>query len=265
MTAQLTVTATPAAEASGAVPEVIASLPVSLHPAGAGKSDLVAIDGSKGWTRAAEEAIRNGAKGVLVINPCAEDVTSLRDTAEGAEVPVLIDSTWAYNPAVRVGKDAFTARNDADSLLETRINVPVGSDLERVLLGQLSLIRGAVDEVIDLRFVLKDTHGYEAQARLSSGARASLSAIATDSVPTSAYLRIIKPETAVEAVLPGPSAAVPGKVTVSGPEGATVLKTQWETAHRSAWRHLHHLVQDGASGTDLAGFARDVFTVRAAD
>ncbi|MDQ0675153.1 hypothetical protein QFZ36_002714 [Pseudarthrobacter siccitolerans] len=265
MTTQLTVTAAPAAEASGAVPEVIASLPVSLHPAGADKSDLVAIDGSKGWTQAAEEAIRNGAKGLLVINPCPEDVTSLRDTAEGADVPVLVDSTWAYNPAVTAGKDAFTARNDADSLLETRINVPVGSDLERVLLGHLSLIRSAVDEVTDLRFVFKDMHGYEAQALLSSGARASLSAIASDSVPTSAYLRIIKPETAVETVLPGPSAAVPGKVTVSGPEGATLLETQWETAHRSAWRHLHRLVQDGASGTDLAGFARDVFTLRTAE
>jgi hypothetical protein len=265
MTPQLTVSASPSAEASGALPEVIASLPVSLRRASAKKPDLVAIDGGKGWAQAAEEAIRKGVKGLLVIDPCAENVTSLRDAAEEAQVPVLIDSKWAYNPAVTAGKGAFTAHNGADSLLEARVNVPVGSDLERVLLGQMSLIRGAVDEVIGLRFVLKDSHGYEALARLSSGARASLSAISTDSVPMSAYLRVIKPETAVETVLPGPSAAVPGKVTVSGPEGAILLKTQWETAHRSAWRHLHRMVQDGDIGTDLAGFARDVFTVRAAD
>jgi hypothetical protein len=264
MTPQLTVNASPAAEASGAVPEVIASLPVSLHPAGTNTADLVAIDGGQGWTQEAEEAIRRGVKGILVINPCAEDVTSLRDAAEEARVPVLIDSAWAYNPAVTTGKKAFTALNDADALLETRINVPIGSDLERVLLGQLSLIRAALDEVITLRFVQKDAHGYEALARLSSGARASLSAIVTGSVPASAYLRIIKPDTAVETVLPAASTAVPGKVTVSNQEGATLLKTQWETAHRSAWRHLHRLVQEGAGGTDLAGFARDVFTVRAA-
>jgi hypothetical protein len=102
-------------------------------------------------------------------------------------------------------------------------------------------------------------------ARLSGGARASLSAITTDSVPESAYLRIIKPETAVETVLPAPSTALPGRVTVSGPEGATLLTTKWETAHRSAWRRLHVLVQDGASDTDLTDFARDVYTIRAAE
>lgn len=263
MTAQLTVAAS-AAETTGDVPEVIASLPVSLHPAGGNRADLVAVDGSPGWTHAAEEAIRNGARGVIVINPGAEDVTTLREKADEARVPVVIDSTWTHNPAVTAGRSVFTAHNDADTLLEARVNVPVESDLERVLLAQLSLIRAAVDEVISLRFVRKDRHGYDASARLSGGARASLAAIATDSVAASAYLRIIKPETAVETVLPAPSAAIPGRVTVSGPEGATLLTTKWETAHRSAWRQLHLLVRAGDSGTDLTGFARDVFTVRAA-
>ena len=63
-----------------------------------------------------------------------------------------------------------------------------------------------------------------------------------------------RPRRMVELTIDGQSVAVP--------EGATLLETQWETAHRSAWRHLHRLVQDGASGTDLAGFARDVFTLR---
>jgi len=265
MTAQYTVIATsPVAEADGCVAQVIASLPVSLHPSSSAGADLVAVDGEAGWTERAERAIRGGAGGVMVINPGAEDVTSLREASEAMHVPVVVDATWTYNPAVEAGRSDFSARNDHNSLLEARVDVPVQADMERVLLAQLSLIRAAVDEVVSLRFVRRDRHGYDALARLSSAARVSLTAVATDSTPSSAYLRIIKPDNAVESVLPSPVTAIPGRVTVSGPDGATLLTTKWETAHRTAWRRLHRLVQTGRPGTDLRGFARDVFVVQAA-
>ena len=263
MTAQLTVASSPVADASGDVAQVIASLPVSLHPAEGG-GDLIAIAGIRGWAEAAAEAIASGARGLLIVDPVAADVTSLRETASAAGVPVLVDATWTYNPAVAQSAGAFAAHHDADSLLEARVDVPIGSDFDHVLLSQLSLVRAAVGPAVHLEFARRTERGYDAMAHLAGGARAGVTAIATDSLPPAATLRILKPTTAVVLTVPSPTTASPGRAVVSGPEGATLLPTQYETAHRAAWRHLHRLVRAGETSTDLEGFAQDVCVVRGA-
>lgn len=267
MTTRFTVTATPAAKKAGDVAQVLASLPVSLHPASAeaNSADLMGFAGEDGWVAAVSEAIASGARGVLVVDPVAADVAALIATAEAAGVPVVLDSTWSHNPAVTNTADAFARHHSADSIVESRINAPVGSDTERVLLNQLSLVRTAVGAVRSIRFARRNDKGYDALATLASGASASLAAILTNSVPTSATLRILGSETAVELELPGPATAAPGHAVVSGPEGATLLPTLWETAHRAAWRRLHHLVQSGEPSGDLSGFADDVAAVRSAN
>jgi hypothetical protein len=263
MTAQFTVTASAAAQEAGDVAQVVAALPVSLHPA-SDRADLVGIAGEEGWPEAAAEAIASGARGVLVVDPVAADVEALIERASAAGVPVVIDSPWSENPAVPGATEAFAAQHDPDSFAESRIDAPLGADLDRVLLNQLALIRAALGPVGEIRFARRTDRGYDAVARLESGVTAGLSAILSDALPHSATLRVLRSTTAVEVALPAPVTAAPGHVTVSGPDGATLLPTLWETAHRAVWRRLHRLVDAGRTADDLAGFARDVAAVRRA-
>ena len=263
MTTSLSVTSSTAADAAGAVAQVVASLPVSLRHAD-GPGDLVAVAGGPGWPQEAEEALGAGARGIMVIDPVAADVAALRERARAQGAPVGVDATWTYTPAVRAGADAFARLDGPDSLVEARVDVPVGSDLERVLLAQLALVRAAVGPVADLAFARRDAHGYDALADLASGARGSLTAVLSGALPSAATVRVVRPRSAAALRVPAPLAATPGAVVVSGEEGATLLPTQWETAHRAAWRRLHHLVETGGMSDDLDGFAEDVALVRGA-
>ena len=262
MTNQLTVTSSDAANRSGAVPQVIASLPVSLHPATEsverGTADLVAVDGAAGWPAEVEKAIDAGARGVLVVRPVPADVSSLVEKANAANVPVVIDAMWTYNPAVQNSAGPFAELFDDRMLLEARTYARTGSDWDRVLLDQLSLIRAAVAPLRSFRFVRKSEHGYAALAVFANGARASITAVRTDSVPESANLRTVKAQHLVELEVPAPETAFPGRVHVAGPEGSNLLETKWETAHRAAWRHLHGLATSGLTSSDLADFSEDV-------
>jgi hypothetical protein len=257
MTTQLTVAASDAASRSGAVAQVIASLPVSLHPAG-DTADLIAVDGSAGWPAEVEQAIEAGARGVLVVRPVPADVRSLIETADARKVPVVIDTMWAHNPAVQNSAAAFTELFDDRMLLEVRTYARTGSDWDRVLLDQLSLIRAVVAPLRSFRFVRKSEHGYAALAEFANGARASITAVRTNSVPESATVRSVTARNLVELELPAPETAIPGRVRVTGPEGSNLLETKWETAHRAAWRRLHGLVTSGSASADLAEFSEDV-------
>jgi hypothetical protein len=257
MTTQLTVAAADAANRSGRVAQVIASLPVSLHPA-TDTADLVAVDGAAGWPAEVEKAIDAGARGVLVVRPVPADVESLIEKANARNVPVVIDGMWTYNPAVQNSVDAFEEVLDDRMLLEARTYARTGSDWDRVLLDQLSLIRAAVAPVRRFRFVRKSEHGYAALAQFANGARASITAVRTDSVPESANLRSVKAQHLVELDVPAPETAFPGRVHVAGPDGSNLLETKWETAHRAAWRHLHGLVTSGLTSSDLADFSEDM-------
>ncbi len=259
MTTRLTVSASSDADTEGRIGQAVAALPMSLHPGGK-DADLVGLAGGAGWVDAAMAAIEAGARGVLVVDPSAADARALAER----DVPVVLDGRWTYNPAVLDSAAAFSARNDAESLVEVRADVPVGSDLERVLLSQLALVRTAVAPLVQLSFDRWNARGWDARGTLESGARVALAAILTDALEPAASLRIIKPTDAVRLTVPDPATARPGHVVVSSPEGATLLVTKWESAHRVAWRTLHGLVTAGATGTDLAGFERDVELVRGA-
>lgn len=257
MTTQLTVSASAEADAAGRIAETVASLPVSLHPGGSG-ADLVGVAGDAGWTAAAQEAIRAGARGVLVVDPVAEDVTGLRAEAEEAHVPVVLDSPWAHNPAVLESAAALADRNDAATLLEVRVDAPVGADLDRVLLGQLALVRAVAGGVVELRFDRRTRTGYDALGVLGTGARVNLSAILTNALPAAATIRVIRAEDAVRLSVPDPATALPGRLVVSDARGAVLRPTEWESSHRVAWRRLHHLVTTAAPWTELDGFEQDV-------
>lgn len=259
MTARLSVFASSDADTEGRIGQAVASLPMSLHPGGP-DADLVGIAGGPGWAAEALAAIEAGARAVLVVDPAPADVRALRER----DVPVVLDGRWTYNPAVIDSASAFAARNDAESLVEVRADVPLGCDLERVLLSQLALLRTAVAPVVELSFDRWNARGWDARGTLEGGAQVALAGIVTDALEPTASVRIIKPEHAVRLTVPDPSTARPGHLVVSSPEGATLLETKWESAHRVAWRTLHRLVTSGEASTDLLGFEHDVEVVGAA-
>jgi hypothetical protein len=241
----------------------LATLPESLRRAG-GPADLAGIQGVAGWTGAAAEAIRSGARGVLVTEPAAEDTAELETLAGERRVPVVIDSLWAGNPAVDSGAAGFARLADGDALLEGRVDLPVGSDLGQAALDLLTLVRRAVAPVADFRFVRRDPAGFDALATLTTGAGAALAVILSDALPVRAALRIVGPRDAVELLVPAPATAAPGRAVVSGPGGETLLETRYESAARASWRRLHRLVLSGEVPEDLAAFAADVRVLRSA-
>ncbi len=257
MTTQLTVFAAEAAACAGRITETVASLPVSLHP-GSTDADLVGIAGAPGWTSAATDAIQAGARGVLVVNPVPEDVTELQALVSRRRIPLVIDGPWAYNPAVADSAPAFTERNDAESTFQVRVTEAVGSDLDHVLVGQLALVRALVGPVVDLRLARHSPQGYDATGRLKSGALVCLAAILTNAADPSAVVHLVKATTAVRLSVPDAATAAAGSAVISTEKGATLLVTQWESAHRVAWRTLHELVTSSSTGADLGAFTDDL-------
>jgi hypothetical protein len=258
MTPQLTVSSP---RESAETVAALATLPLSLHRT-AGDTELVGVQGGLDWVDVAAHAIESGARGVLVIDPVAADTAALEEVATSRRVPVVIDSTWAHNPAVGQSAEAFRRLGDGESLVVARVNLPVGADLMAALLDQLSLLRAALLPVSEFELVRLDAHGYDACGQLTNGVRVTLAGILSDSFPPSATLRLIMPTEAVELAIPTPDSAAPGRAVVSGPEGETLLPTQYESARRVAWRRLRDLAAQRESSADLAGFADDVRVLR---
>ncbi|WP_210508724.1 hypothetical protein [Naasia sp. SYSU D00057] len=261
MSRQLTVGTAPAPHADTLA--AVVTLPESLRRAG-DAADVVGVLGIEGWPRAAADAIRSGARGVLVTEPVAADVTELTALAGERSVPVVLDSLWAPNPAVGRSAPSFALLADERALIEARVDLPVGSDLDQAALDVLALLRRATGPVTELDFVRHARTGWDAVASFGSGASGMLSVILTDSRPASAAVRIVKPADAVELTVPAPDTAAPGRAVVSGPDGETLLVTAYESAHRAAWRRLHGLVLDGVAAPDLEAFAADVRVLAAA-
>ena len=257
MTTRLTVHAQGPADAAGRIAETVASLPISLHPVGDG-ADLVGIAGDAGWSESAQRAIRSGARGVLVVDPVAEDVTALWALTEEAGVPVVLDTPWAHNPAVLESAGVLAERMDAEAVVEVRVDLAVGADLDRVLLGQLALVRAVAGPISRLRFDRRNRTGYEAVGVLASGARLNLTAILSNGLVAGASVRVIRAKDAVRLTVPDPGTSAPGRLVVSDEHGATLRITEWESTHRVAWRRLHQLVTRSAPWTELDGFAQNV-------
>lgn len=271
MSRQLSVVASPEADAAGAVAQVIASLPVSLRPGPLpnrnGEVDLAAISGAN-WAQDAVAAAAGGAAGIMIVNPSPMDAEAF-----DISVPVVVDSTWSHNPAVAAAAPHFAALNERalndaaaseEAVLESRVDAPVRTDLEQVLLAQLALVRAAVGAVASLAIDRWNEKGYDIRARLAGGASIALAAVLSNGLPASASLRALTRHNAVRLHLPDPATATCGMVTISGPDGATMLPTLWETPHRAAWRELHRRVTSGDSASDLDDLLADIATLRTA-
>jgi hypothetical protein len=260
MTAALEVCSSDAARRAGDIDAVVASLPVSLR-FGATGTDLVAVDGQTGWPAAALQAIEGGAKGLVIIDPTAEDVADLVSLARRRGVPVVIDYPFAGNPAVPVVAPYFNDGDDRYALLECTVTARLGADLVRVLIDQLALVGALAVQVGNAKVLDWTTRRYVISGLLADGRRARLTGICTDVGPPTATVRMLRADGSVELTVPNPETARPAHATVVTPDGAKSLPTLFETAHRLAWRRLARLVHDGGQASDLANFTHDSSTV----
>lgn len=264
MTAQLSLYADPQAEAAGSVAAVAASLPLSFAPApaeGPAKAtspDVIAIAGHAGWTQRAADAIRSGARGVVVSSPLPEDVEPLAAAATEAGAAVVLDQRWAGNAAIagpseKVHSVIADAVRDA-MLLDSVAVAPPGTEPLQLLTEQLSVIVQCGIELRNLRMIQRSPNGYTVAAVLPNGAPAALLGIMSSALPATASVSVLTSAGSADVVLPDPATAWPAEVRAVTAEGATTLPTLYESAHRTSWSRVHSHISSGNTADDLAQF-----------
>ncbi len=222
----------------------------------------MAVDGQRGWAAAALQAIEGGAKGLVIIDPTAEDVADLTSLAQRRGVPVVIDYPFAGNPAVPAVAPYFKD-DDQHALLECTVTAELGADLVRKLVDQLALVGALALQVETAKVLDWTSRRYVISGLSADGRRARLTGICTDAQPPTATVRKLHADGSVELVVPSPKTARPAYASIVTPDGAKSLPTLFETAHRLAWRRLARLVHDGGQVSDLPRFAHDSSIVAA--
>jgi hypothetical protein len=257
MSTHLSVAADPQADAAGAVSAVVASLPVSFCPA-AEAPDVVAVAGHAGWTARAIDAIRDGAKGVVVSSPVAEDPAGLDAAAKTAGAAVVVDPKWAGNVALgstnaTVHSVMSAALRDAVLLDSVAVAAP-GTDPLQLLTEQLAILVQCGIELENIRMVQRNGSGYTIAGTLAGGAPAALQGILTSALAANARVSILTSTGRADVVLPDPAAAWPAEVRSVTPDGATRLPTLYESSHRTSWSRIHAHLSAGTPAKDLAQF-----------
>lgn len=248
---QLTVSASGSARARGAVDSVIASLPVSLAPAGADdNAALLGIDGTGDWPAVAAAGVRDGAAGLVVVRPRPADARPLLLAAHERGTAVVVDTQWSTNPIVPLAAEEFRRSAQTHGQLESRVVVSTAEPSQVILLEQLLLLRALLGPVENLALQLSTSHGYSATA-LVGGITVDLLAVRSDARSPTASVRHLTRAGAVELRLPEADTARPAHLHVTTPTGAVTHPTVYESAHRSSWRRLHALVAFGQSSDEL--------------
>jgi hypothetical protein len=269
MTTQLSVYANPQAEAAGAVSAVVASLPLSFRPSAffapaaaapdAGTPDVIAVAGHAGWTGRAADAIRGGAKGVVVSAPVAEDPAELSGVADAAGAVVVLDRQWAGNVALASSSENVhgviaDALKDAVLLDSVAVAAP-GTDPLRLLTEQFAVLLQCGIEVHNVRMVQRHGNGYTVAGVLTGGVPVALQGILTSALPATATVSILTSAGRADVVLPDPAAAWPAEIRTVTAEGATTLPTLYESSHRTSWSRVHAHLSSGNPANDLAQFS----------
>lgn len=240
------------------VAAALASLPVSFGPA-AGPADVVAVSGDAGWTSRATAAVRGGARGVVVVEPAAEDPAALAAAAADRGAAVALDHGWASNPVLAgPGAAAVGALSGAvaDAVLcDSVAYAAPGTAPENLLTRHLCALAACGVELSAHRVVRMDSRGYLVMARLPDGAPAALQGTTTSALPHTATVSVLTRTGRTDVTLPDAAAAWPAEIRVVTPDGAATLPTRFESAHRRSWIRLHAAVQTGAGLDDLERFA----------
>ncbi|MEC3853998.1 hypothetical protein [Paenarthrobacter ureafaciens] len=253
---QYTVRATPEAQEAGAVALAVASLPESFGPAASdNQADVQVISGQPGWTARAAEAIASGARGVVVVNPAAENTESLQANAQQSGAAVVLDQCWASNPALPGAEDTVRSMAGRAALLDTVATAPTGTDPGELFADHFATVVRLTGPLASLRLLTRGPRGYTATAVLTNGAPVALQGVVSNARPAALDFRLLTDDGGVSVTLPEPVAAWPATVKVTGPQGELLLPTIYESAHRATWRRLKEHLDAGTSPSDLHRFA----------
>ena len=138
--------------------------------------------------------------------------------------------------------------------------VRVGTDLDRALLDQLSLLRALVGPVTALEILHWSEHGYVGEAtrrRPCGGLQCGLHQRHARSTPK---VRLLTSVGSIEVEIPNGETARPAHLTVTSPSGAKIAPTLYESGHRATWRRLHRLITSSEPADDLDGLEADIAT-----
>ena len=253
------------ARQAGDLDAVLSSLPLSLDPRPLNPT-LVAVAGTAGWTARARQAARQGAAGILVVEPgtddTTDDVAALRDTLLQDTLPLVIDRHFAGNPALAAANLAFASADDTGATAEVVLAVPVDFEFAVHALDAMALCAAVIAPVTALQVLTRARTGFVLRGALATGHRCLVTAAATDARPPSATLRRIGATAICQVVIPDPATARPAQVTIATEHDARLLPTVWETSHRASWRRLHRLAADQRSAPDLDAFVDDLTILR---
>ncbi|HKU35921.1 MAG TPA: hypothetical protein VJP90_10260 [Paenarthrobacter sp.] len=254
MSKPYTVQATPEAQEAGAVALAVASLPATFGPA-TDAPDIKVIAGQPGWTASAEQAIKDGARGIIVVNPAPENTHALQAAAEAGGTAILLDQRWASNPAVAGAEDAVRTMAGRAAVLDSVATAPAGTDTGELIADHLAAVVRLTGPLENLRLINRGTHGYTVSARLANGAPVALQGILSSARPAGVHISLLTDDGGVSVALPEPLAAWPATVKVTGPQGELLLPTLYESAHRATWRRLKEHLGSGTTSSDLHRFA----------
>jgi len=214
---------------------VLASLPRSLKPGG-NTGGIRAVSGDRpDWPERVRTALTPETRAVLVSEVTPAEPAAVRELADVATVPVVLDSPWALNPATLGAAGQLRAAASAAAIIElfaVRDEAPA-----KTLLAQLALLRTAVGDVTDLRLDRLDAHGHLGFARLGTVPVQLTGVRSTAGEEARLVLRGAGEQWRLQ--FGDAALARPAAVTRIDEHGEHLLPTVYETALRAAWRHTH--------------------------
>jgi hypothetical protein len=243
------------AASPGDLVPVVASLPVSFATAAQGeRADVAAIEGGQGWPRLLTEALDQGPRGLVIVDPTPVLPDEVPDAST---VPVVVDHRFSGNPALAGAADAF-GRWPASAMIEVAAIVSDEGDLEATVVDALAALRRVGQPAARLTRLTWDQTGYYLSGSTTGGSPLLLSAHVTSGAAPSLRVRGLAHDRVVELRLPDPGTARPAVLVSTTKEGAVTAPTLWETSHRAAWRRLHAAVSGGEPTHDLAELRADL-------
>ena len=235
---------------TGALSWVAASLPATLDLV-ADNADLRAVSGAAGWVERANQALCEGASGVVVVAPEAEAIDDLRDTAAERDAFVILDQRWRSNPAVIEARNAVNA---SISFADIAVNVPAIEDVERAMHESVQIAHHLIGGVENLRVLHRQSRTVLVSGSVASGAPLTITIAVGPAIDRPFHLRVVTASGGVHLSVPDPGTAAPGLVTILHADGSTTLPTRWESAHRASWRRAITAFERGERPDDLREF-----------
>lgn len=237
------------------LPEVVASLPISLAPAGTTTPQLSAVAGTPGWTGRAAEAVLAGALGAVVDAP--EEAPTDQMAGDVAS-RVVLAWEFASNPGVLAAAGAAAPLRRHAFLAEATLTVRSANEFKGALLDLLTTSSRVFGEFTSLVTLHKDATGWHLAGKLAGGAPLVLTLLVTTADPASLRLRLLTGDGGLAVVVPSSNTAAPAEVRIVGPDGERLLPTLWETSRRASWRRVVAIAAGDAVSDDLAEFRHTI-------